>query len=521
MWMSALLHPRRRLTAAAVEVAIHRRGLPAPLPGQFCVIEVTLNGRTERRSFSIVGVDAEGRWLLGIKQARTGGVSEWVNRLTEPAEVAVAGPFGEFGPLEAERHVLVAGGSGITPIWAVTQALVAAGARPELWFGNDRPEDAMYGDEIRQAAASGQITLHEVHDRRFTPDLTPSTALYVCGPSGLLSALQPLLTAHPAHLTALESYGPAPGEGIAAQLTWQPRFGRSASTTGQTGATLLETATEAGWPWDHACGVGACGTCRVALQSGAVDCAGRRHEAGEEVLSCIAHPLTPNVTLKPARGWRRPEAVAAALVLAVLSIGLWAVPPGMGFRAQGPLNTGHQSLACGDCHRDAPGTVRQQLSHNARGLLGLHDAPWVDVLYGPVDNAACLECHDRPNDRHPTSRFEELRFAEQRATLGPHECNNCHGEHHGERVAAVEPGFCVNCHSDLEVEDDPIDVPHADLVSAENWASCLTCHDFHGNHERPAPTRMADRLSEAAVRAYFAGEADPYGDEKRYTATQP
>jgi hypothetical protein len=32
---------------------------------------------------------------------------------------------------------------------------------------------------------------------------------------------------------------------------------------------------------------------------------------------------------------------------------------------------------------------------------------------------------------------------------------------------------------------------------------------------------MADRLSEDAVRDYFAGEADPYGDEKRYTATKP
>jgi len=252
-----------------------------------------------------------------------------------------------------------------------------------------------------------------------------------------------------------------------------------------------------------------------------VECRGKHHGPGSEVLSCLARPITPVVALRQSRGWRRPESVAAALILAALSIGLWAVPPGMGFRAMGPMNTGHESLSCGDCHREASGTVRQQLGHNARGLLGMHDAPLTNVLYEPVGNEACLVCHERPNDRHPTSRFEELRFAEQRAVLGPHLCTNCHGEHHGERVAAVEPGFCFHCHSDLALDDDPIDVPHADLVSSENWASCLTCHDFHGNHERDTPNKMSNRLSEDAVRAYFQGESDPYGPNKRYQPKQP
>lgn len=515
MWHPTSLTLLRPLTAQAVEMRVP--GMGAAKPGQFCVVEVDLPAGVRRSAFSIVAADGDG-WVLGVKANGGGGVSDWMARGGGAARVA--GPFGEFGVVEGvPEHVLVAGGSGITPIYAVARALVERGVRPVLYFGNDRAEDAMYGPEVRALAAEGRIGLCEVVGRDWPPLEVPAeAALYVCGPEGMLAALGGTLAGHAAERTRIEHYGAVAGGGQRAAMGWSPRWGRKRESGVEAGQTLLEAAQGAGWAWDHACGVGACGTCRMVLKAGAVECGGRRVEAGGEVLTCLARPVSDRVEVGAPRGWRRPEAVAAALVLAVLTMGLWAVPPGMGFRAMGPLNTGHESLACGDCHRPAEGTVRQQLGHNARAALGLKDAPWVPVGYGPVDNAACLACHDRPNDRHPTERFKELRFAEQRAVLGPHACNNCHGEHHGERVAAVEPGFCVNCHRDIDVEDDPLDVAHADLALQGDWNTCLTCHDFHGNHERDTPMRMADRLSDAAVRAYFQGGDDPYGPNKRYLA---
>lgn len=509
MWHTVEITRLRSLTDQAVEMRV--ADMPSARPGQFCVVEVA----ERRSSFSIVASDADG-WVLGVKATGGGGVSDWMAR--GGGEARVAGPYGDFGVVEGvAEHVLVAGGSGITPIYAVVRALVARGVRPVLYFGNDRPEDAMYGPELRALAAAGQLELHEVVGRAWPAlQVPPEAALYMCGPAGMMDALAATVKGHAAERTRLEHYTAARGEGVAAEVRWKPRWGRAKESRVAAGQTLLGSAEAAGWTWDHACGVGACGTCRMRLEDGAVDCGGRRIEAGAEVLTCVARPVTDRIAVRPAKGWRRPEAVAAALVLAVLTMGIWAVPPGMGFRAMGPLNTGHETLGCGDCHKPAAGSVRQQLSHNARAIVGFHDEPWVDVGYAPVDNAACLACHDRPNDRHPTSRFEELRFAEQRAVLGPHQCNNCHGEHHGERIAAVGNGFCVNCHEGMEVEDDPIDVPHADLALQGDWNTCLTCHDFHGNHERTAPTRMADRLSEEAVRAYFAGGPDPYGSAKRY-----
>jgi predicted CXXCH cytochrome family protein len=217
----------------------------------------------------------------------------------------------------------------------------------------------------------------------------------------------------------------------------------------------------------------------------------------------------------------RAELVTLCLLGAVMLIGLWSYPPAVGFKALGPMNTSHEELACNACHKEAPGSLRQQLGHNTRSLMGMHPAEMVPVGFAPVDNAVCQDCHDRPNDRHPVSRFMETRFAEQRATLGPHECNNCHGEHHDQRVAMVEPGFCVGCHQDTEVIYDTAQPSHAELIEQGAWETCLQCHDFHGNHLHEVPKKLADGIPQHTILDYLKGGPDPYGSEKTITAKYP
>jgi ferredoxin-NADP reductase len=522
-WFDAAVRPNRRLTKNAVEVAVALpAGFAAPDPGSFLVMEKRLpSGELRRSSFSIVAVE-NGECLLGVKVAGPNGLSSWLNALTAPASVRVSGPFGSFR-LDPDRqaHVLVAGGSGITPVWSIARALIDRGQKPTLVFANDSPEQAMYLDDLQRASLGGKLTLIEVYDRDFARHvpIVPDAAYRVCGPSGMMAAVREVLSAVDDAAIAEEFYGqPSAGEpGLAGQLLLKRRWGKAQSVDVPPGQSLLQSALSADIQVPHACGTGACGTCAMRLESGTVQEGGRSIEAGAVIRTCISHPASDQpVVLRPLGGLNRNELIAVAAAVAAVVLLVWAVPPGMGFRAAGPMNTGHNTLSCQDCHKPAAGTVRQQFAHNAKTLLGLHDHDWVPIGYSEVDNAACLACHDRPNDRHPTERFEELRFAEQRATLGPHQCNNCHGEHHGERVAAVQTGFCVNCHSDLALDDDPIDTPHATLVADEQWNTCLTCHDFHGNHIRETPTRMAERLHDDAVEAYFEGGEDPFGLTKRY-----
>jgi hypothetical protein len=128
----------------------------------------------------------------------------------------------------------------------------------------------------------------------------------------------------------------------------------------------------------------------------------------------------------------------------------------------------------------------------------------------------CLGCHDRPNDRHPTYRFSEPRFKEAIAIINTTSCITCHAEHNGERVTVAKINYCVNCHQDLEVENDPVDIPHATLIVNKQWSTCIQCHDFHGNHKYEVPTKLKDTIPLSAIKAYTKGGKDPFGTNKKY-----
>jgi hypothetical protein len=212
--------------------------------------------------------------------------------------------------------------------------------------------------------------------------------------------------------------------------------------------------------------------------------------------------------MKPAV--RRRLGLVAGLVIGGAALAWLVMPAHAHLHAPGPMNTGHADLACTACHREAPGSVRQQLQAVVQHALGLVPAG-ADVGFAPVSNAACLSCHDRPDDRHPVSRFLEPRFARARAALHPERCTSCHLEHHGVRVTVGDPTYCRNCHADTRLEHDPLDVSHQKLVSAGRWETCLGCHDFHGNHRHVAPRRLDQALSPAQIRAYLDGGPSPYG----------
>ncbi len=181
----------------------------------------------------------------------------------------------------------------------------------------------------------------------------------------------------------------------------------------------------------------------------------------------------------------------------------------------GPMNKGHEDLSCVTCHADAPGNLSQQIQSNISHAVGAR-AEGVDFGTADVTVKNCLECHDRPNDRHPTYRFSEPRFKKAIAEIDATTCLTCHSEHHEARVTVPQINYCMNCHQDLVVENDPIDISHEDLIAAEEWFTCIQCHDFHGNHRYEVPTKLKDTIPMQSIQTYFDGGADPFGNDKKY-----
>ena len=215
--------------------------------------------------------------------------------------------------------------------------------------------------------------------------------------------------------------------------------------------------------------------------------------------------------------WRYAGLVAGA-ALGLLLVGLLIFPERSSLVAKGPMNTGHEGMACQECHAPVPGTAAQQFSSNVHHWLGLREHA---TGFGSQDvgSAICLDCHERPDDRHPISRFLESRFADQRQHIAAHTCIACHTEHHGMRVTRPTTGFCTHCHQDTSLEEDPISPTHEELVQTESWTTCLQCHDFHGNHVRTTPVSLDEGVPEEQVWDYFLGGPSPYGDEKHADAS--
>jgi len=527
MWTAVTISPRHRLTQEAVEVAVHPRfGSLQFRNGQFVVLEVALENGIRRSAFSIVRKEGKGV-ILGVKQNGDHGISAWLNGLTEPTKAFIAGPFGQFqiNP-SATKHIFITGGSGITPVRSMFDELLAEGIKPILIYANQSPERAMYLESFRKLASLDGLELIEIYDRDITKALgqvdLQDAEVYTCGPSGLINnALESLaLYKVPEDNIQTELYGldMDAARNSTGSFVWKSMWGSAKKVPMAGHKNMLDGAIASDVNIPHACGIGVCGTCRATVIKGSVICGKESRQKGDEILTCISKPFGTEPTMVgPAKGGRS-QVMAIALLIGAVFLGMWKFPPAIGFKALGPMNTSHENLECNACHTEAPGTFRQQVGHNAQALMGLHGHEMVPVGFAPVDNKACMSCHYRPNDRHPVSRFLETRYAQQREDIGPHECNNCHGEHNGKRVALVEPGFCIHCHQDMEVSFDSAQPSHAELIEDGAWETCLQCHDFHGNHIREVPHRLTEGIAPEKILQYLEGAADPYGPDKTHTA---
>lgn len=207
---------------------------------------------------------------------------------------------------------------------------------------------------------------------------------------------------------------------------------------------------------------------------------------------------------------------AVGVIIGLLSIITFFLPGQEKLMALGPMNVGHEEIGCSDCHQKARGTLVQQVQANVRFTLGLRKTA-VDFGTLDVDNDTCLACHVRPNDRHPTHRFLEPRFAGAREAIAPQFCTSCHVEHTGKRVN-IEPTYCMHCHQEMVMKNDPLTVSHEQLIAEKRWETCLGCHDFHGNHVMETEVDVDKALTVAKVLAYFEGGPSPFSTEKYHQA---
>lgn len=312
------------------------------LPGQSLTLRRTVDGREERRSYSICA-PAGAAPRIGVREVADGLFSTWLVREVRAGDVIeVLPPSGAFTPTldEPGHHVLIAAGSGITPVLSIASSVLRA--RPDshvtVLYGNRRTDTVMFADELADLKDTFPTRLELSHVLSREPReaelfsgrldaarlrlllpllLTPGQVdhWWLCGPYGMVTDAQAVLDelgvdearVHQ-ELFYVEDVPPPqarhvePGvEGPSSEVT-VVLDGRSTTMTLPREVTVLEGAQRVRPDLPFACKGGVCGTCRARVVDGEVRM--RRNFALDKaelaagfVLTCQSLPVTDTATV--------------------------------------------------------------------------------------------------------------------------------------------------------------------------------------------------------------------------------
>ena len=239
-----------------------------------------------RRPYSLCNSqDETHRYVVGVKKASPSrGASTYLHdQLRIGAEIDIAPPRNNFSLVESAPHsVLIAGGIGVTPIWAMVQRLVALGASWELHYASPTRKDAAFLDELQQLALTNPTRAnlafnHEPGGRRL--DLAEIVAkapaashFYACGPARMLDAYEDATAGVPRAQVHMERFSGV-GEAIRVPGSdFDIALARSDKTIHvPADKSILDVLLDEGVEIEFSCMDGVCGSCKVQVLEGMPD----------------------------------------------------------------------------------------------------------------------------------------------------------------------------------------------------------------------------------------------------------
>ena len=159
-------------------------------PGQFVNIQV--EGCFLRRPFSVCDYDGE---TLTVVYKRKGRGTETLSGLQKGSLDILTGLGNGFDLSRAgDRPLLIGGGLGFTPLYALTKALTARGKRPQVLLGFQSAAQVVYEEEFRALGAEIAVCTEDgSHGRkgRVTEAMQglDYSYFYACGPEAMLRAV--------------------------------------------------------------------------------------------------------------------------------------------------------------------------------------------------------------------------------------------------------------------------------------------------------------------------------------------
>ncbi|MFE2298958.1 PDR/VanB family oxidoreductase [Streptomyces sp. NPDC059445] len=201
-----------------------------------------------------------------------GGSREVHEDLGEGMRVEVRGPRNRFPLVAAPAYVFVVGGIGITPVLPMLRSL-PEGTDWRLLYGGRTRASMPFLEEIEKLDGSKVTVVAEDEDGlpdldALFADLVPGTAVYCCGPDGLMAAVAARIPdGAELHLERFTARAPDGGDGA-----FEVELRRSGRTVTVPAGTTVLAAVRAELPGTlYSCEQGFCGTCRQRVLEGEIE----------------------------------------------------------------------------------------------------------------------------------------------------------------------------------------------------------------------------------------------------------
>lgn len=276
--------------------------LPSWTPGGH--IDVALpSGR--RRQYSLCGPPGRRTdYRIAIRRIADGGGGsiEMHEAFGVGDTLVFEGPRNAFYLGMAERDVLfVIGGIGVTPILPMIRVAQQRGIDwRAIYAGRSREYMPLLDEVVSVAPERVTVWADDEHGRfAIVDDLLagtgPKTAVYVCGPAGMLEAVRVARDEHADAPLHYERFSPPPIlDGIPFELQLA-RSGRVLSVPANRSALDVMRDRDPATP--YSCRQGFCGTCKVKVLAGQVDHRGRIAVDDDEMLVCVSRASGDRVVI--------------------------------------------------------------------------------------------------------------------------------------------------------------------------------------------------------------------------------
>lgn len=255
------------------------------------------------------------RYLIGVlRDPHSRGGSQAMHELVqEGQELTISAPRNLF-PLspDGKKHILIAGGIGITPMLAMAYELSQRGVDFELHYCFRAKAKAAFIDVLESAPFARNVVLH---DDSAGPDAALNASvllqspvadvhLYVCGPGGFMDyILKAAEAAHwPQEQVHREFFAAAPVDQTGDQA-FEVVLARSALTFQiPADRSVFEVLDEAGIEIESSCEQGICGSCMTRVLEGTPDHRDQfmtkaEHALNDQFTPCCSRAKTPCLVL--------------------------------------------------------------------------------------------------------------------------------------------------------------------------------------------------------------------------------